>query len=41
MVDAEDYLPVGQTYPEHPIRKNSPTSKTLTELIQNRKNIEK
>ena len=32
VVDADDWLPVRDTYPEHPNLKNEPKAKTLGEL---------
>ena len=41
MVDSEDYLDVGKTYPKHPINDIKPQVITKTELSQYRKNVEK
>jgi hypothetical protein len=35
-VDAEDFLAVTGTYPEHPISKHQPNFKTTGELSQSR-----
>ena len=40
-VDAEDFLPVRDTYEPHPISKVIPTNATLTDLTQKRKVEEK
>ena len=34
MVDADDFLPVRDTYPDHPTSKVEPKAKTLGELKQ-------
>ena len=36
-VDAEDYLPVTATYPEHPLKKVQPNAKNIEELKNKRK----
>ena len=37
IIDAEDYLPVTGTYPEHPISKNVPQARNMEELRQLRR----
>ena len=32
VVDADDFLPIRQTYPEHPMTKIEPKAKTFVEL---------
>ena len=32
VVDADDFLPIRSTYPEHPMSKIEPSSKTFVEL---------
>lgn len=36
IVDAEDFLPVTSTYPEHPLSKHDPKFKTTGELKDKR-----
>jgi hypothetical protein len=37
IVDADDYLGVGATYPEHPLHNIEPKCRTLTELLNLRR----
>lgn len=37
IVDAEDFLPVTDTYPKHPLTESEPDRKTRTELLNYRK----
>lgn len=39
IIDAEDFMPVRETYPEHPIHKINPEAGTYTELKEKRKNL--
>ena len=40
IVDAEDFLPVTSTYPDHPLSKIIPKVNTKRELINLRKSID-
>ena len=37
IIDAEDYLPIGSTYEEHPLSKVVPKAKNMEELRQQRR----
>jgi len=41
IIDAEDYLPVRDTYPEHPLHRVNPNVGTFTDLKEKRKHIVK
>ena len=36
-MDAEDFLPVTATYPQHPLSKVDPSSKNIEDMVDKRK----
>jgi hypothetical protein len=41
IVDGEDYTKVTDTYPKHPLSKVSPKHETVSNMIEQRRNLEK